>query len=568
MNPMKLRRRAAAEARPLSQPNDAEPLRFKDVLAVGSGPLLLSLAAAMLASGLSRLRILVTGAAPTDLERLEALLADARRATLNAEIVELTLPEAGGSTWREAIRPFEVILYVTQADTPDELRALHAACRAEGKTLLPAWCRRAVWMVGPLVTPASAGDWESAWRRIRRSAFESRPQGSAPNAVPGTPAAAAAAAPEAGDILAQVMLHTLYATAPGGEGAASGGSLYLFHTARLEGSWHPFLPHPLASGSAQGDRPRRYPLPSAFRRPARRGAPDLLAAFERLTSPSTGVFHLWDEGALRQLPLAQCRVQAADPRTDGPSGLLPVIRRAGLTHEEARREAGLAGIEAYAARLLEGRGIGLRGLGAGATAVEGICRALQHGLEAEWLARDTDRAPAVIGARLGEVADARCRYYWRALNVFSGEPLVGLGEEVFGFPVVWIGTNGRWYGSVGLNATLALRRALLRALLDVQNGGLNERDAGLTVPSVAESAGPSPLLPCASLPADAQEAEREVYRSALERLERAELALLVYKIAPDPSIPKSIAGLFGILLRSASDPVRPARRKKGGIDHA
>ena len=38
-----------------------------------------------------------------------------------------------------------------------------------------------------------------------------------------------------------------------------------------------------------------------------------------------------------------------------------------------------------------------------------------------------------------------------------------------GFPVVWVGTNDGWYGSVDLNITMALRNSLQQAIIKVQN---------------------------------------------------------------------------------------------------
>ena len=47
--------------------------------------------------------------------------------------------------------------------------------------------------------------------------------------------------------------------------------------------------------------------------------------------------------------------------------------------------------------------------------------------------------------------------------------MIGLGEEVSGFPVLWVGTNDGWYGGVGLKYDMALRNALQQALMKVQN---------------------------------------------------------------------------------------------------
>ena len=73
--------------------------------------------------------------------------------------------------------------------------------------------------------------------------------------------------------------------------------------------------------------------------------------FSRLTSEETGIFHTWEERNLTQLPLAQCYVQAVNPVSEGPADLLPEVVCAGFTHEEAKREAGLTGIEMYVSQM-------------------------------------------------------------------------------------------------------------------------------------------------------------------------------------------------------------------------
>lgn len=85
-----------------------------------------------------------------------------------------------------------------------------------------------------------------------------------------------------------------------------------------------------------------------------------------------------------QLPLAQCRVQPIDPLSDGPAELLQSVISSGLTHEEARREAGLAGIEAYGNRLVAILDLPTNvQIGAGETFTEGGYRGLQRCLVQE-----------------------------------------------------------------------------------------------------------------------------------------------------------------------------------------
>ena len=62
--------------------------------------------------------------------------------------------------------------------------------------------------------------------------------------------------------------------------------------------------------------------------------------------------------------------------------------------------------------------------------------------------------------------------------------MIGTGKEVSGFPVVWVGTKDGWYGSVDLNITMALRKALQQALIKVQNKSDSSNELACEVSSV------------------------------------------------------------------------------------
>jgi putative thiazole-containing bacteriocin maturation protein len=283
----------------------------------------------------------------------------------------------------------------------------------------------------------------------------------------------------------------------------------------------------------------------------------LLPYFSLLTSQESGIFHIWEEGDLKQLPLAQCRVQAADPLSEGPAELLPDIVCTGLTHEEARREAGLSGIEAYASRM-----VGLLvedgmvepqefvGVGAGETVAEGIYRGLQKCLAVELGKQQAEKKPSVFRVQLSAVEDERCLYYLQALTTIQGAPVIGLGEEVFGFPVVWVGTNGRWYGSVGLNVTMALRTALQQALQvalpKAQNQVMRYTTQALEASTVLlEEKVPQSLV----IPGYEETVQSEVLQSALQVLKRKDKRILVLDLALEPFLKEELAGVFGVLLR-------------------
>jgi putative thiazole-containing bacteriocin maturation protein len=510
--------------------------RQAGVLAVGSGPFFVSLVSALIESGLPKFHILITDSAPTNRERLNQFVEQARKTDPEVAVEEVALRKEGASAWRDAVRPFQSILYVSQEGDVEELRLLHAACREEKKMLLPAMCLHQAGMAGPLVHPESEGCWESAWRRIHRSAVCKDPKLHAFSST-------------AGAMLANVIVFELFKTVTGVAGSELRNSVFLLDLETLEGSWHPFLPHPLVSGwpgtAAEWvqDVDRRLQASSG-----RSAANGLFPYFSRLTSAQTGIFHIWEEGDLKQLPLSQCRVQAADPLSEGSSGLLPDIVCNGLTHEEARREAGLSGIEAYVSRLA---GVLVNtnefiGVGAGETAHEGVVRGLQAWLSEQFRHERKDRKPPVVRVQPGKVEDERCRFYLQALTTMQGAPIIGLGEQVSGFPAVWVGTGDCWYGSVGLNMTLALRKSLQAALLKAQNQAAYRDAHALEVSSVLLG-NEAPLS--LAIPASEGPAQPEVLRDALQVLKRNGKRLSVVDLAAEPFLKEGLGGVFGVLLR-------------------
>ena len=153
-------------------------------------------------------------------------------------------------------------------------------------------------------------------------------------------------------MLANVIVFELFKEITGVTESEQRNQFYLLDLDTLEGNWHSFLPHPLVNGHVTSEWVQIWMcgLNESLSKDETNG---LLLYFSQLTSEESGIFHIWEEGDLKQLPLAQCRVQAVDPLSEGPAELLPDIVCTGLTHEEARREAGLAGIEAYVSRAVD-----------------------------------------------------------------------------------------------------------------------------------------------------------------------------------------------------------------------
>lgn len=514
--------------------------RQSNVLAVGSGPFFVSLAGALLDSGLPTFHMLITDTVQTNRRRVEELAEHARRTDPDVAIEEMAMPITGIESWRQAVQAFDSVVYVSQSGDLEELKLLHTVCREEGKRFLPALILHQVGLAGPLVDPAAGaeGRWESAWRRLHQSAICKDPQ-------------LHKFSPTAGAMLANVIVFELFKKVTAVTDSELENSVFLLDLETLEGNWHPFLSHPLASGSQQMKRIEALDqhLEEQREKNERNG---LMHYFGTLTSAETGIFHIWEEEELTQLPLAQCRIQAVDPLTEGPAELLPKMVCSGLTHEEARKEAGIAGIEAYVSRMVSSTGFqGWIGVGAGETVEEGVCRGLQAYLYEEGKRQLADQRPIVQQVQLAQIEDERCQFYLKSLSIMQGTPVIGLGREVCGFPVVWVGVGGGWHGSVGLNLTLALRKSLQQALYQPQNREAVFTPQAMRADSVyLEEREPQAL----SISACDETMQKEVLQSAVQILKRQCKRLELYDLAQEPFLKEELAGVYGVLLREEESP--------------
>ncbi|CAH0344139.1 putative thiazole-containing bacteriocin maturation protein [Bacillus sp. CECT 9360] len=522
--------------------------RHIKVLAVGSGPFFVSLVSALIESGLPRFHVLITDSVPTNRHRLMELVAHARKTDPEVAVEEVTLQKEGVSSWREIVQPFDSILYVSQEGNVEELRVLHSVCRKEKKVFLPALYLHQVGVAGPLVQPDSNGCWESAWRRMHQSVLGKDQQFSTYSST-------------AGAMLANVIVFELFKEISGVSESERNNQFFLLELDTLEGNWHSFMPHPLVTGRAAAEWIQDIDI--RLEQESSRGeSSGLLLYFSQLTSAQSGIFHIWEEGDLKQLPLAQCRIQAVEPLSEGPAALLPDIICTGLTHEEARREAGLTGIEVYVSKtvdllvktLPQHQEIGVTnvelqefvGVGTGETFAEGVCRGLQRCLEDEFRKQQFNQKNFVTQVQLGAVEDERCQYYLQALTTMQRAPTIGLGREVSGFPVVWVDTKEGWYGGVGLNKTMALRKALQQAVIEAQNQTTNLTTQSLEVSIVIQD---EMALLNLVIPAGKKATQTEVLQSAIQDLERNQKKLLVFELKLEPFLKEELAGVFGVLLR-------------------
>ncbi|MEX2462396.1 MAG: bacteriocin maturation protein [Paenibacillaceae bacterium] len=523
--------------------------RQTKVLAVGCGPFLLSLIASLLESGLSMFHVLITDFVLTDRQRLVSLVERFRRTDPVTEIEEISFQKDRVGSWREVVQPFQSIMYVSQEGDIEELRTIHAVCREEKKMFIPAICIGQSGLAGPLAIPDVEGCWESAWLRIHRSALYKKTQ---------LPAFSSAA----GALLANVIVFELLKTVIRATEFDLKHKYYLLDLETLEGDMHAFVPHPIVNERVSAE----WVLDFALRVAQDSGSSDpdgLLPFFDRLTSAESGIFRTWEEGDLKQLPLSQCRVQVADPLSEGPAELMTDIVCSELTHKQARREAGLAGIEAYISRMtrllvtslhsqrkIEGRKLKPQefvGFGAGETFTEGVCRGLQKCLSEELGKRQVYQTPSLKQVQLYAIEDKQCQYYWSALSKMQGNPMIGSGEKVFGFPVIYVSSGGCWYSCVGLNMTMALRNALKQALQQAQNQSVclapqEVKDSfvviekmtplSLVIPSIEDSTAQSELL-----------------QTSLSILANNHKRLFVFDLELEPFLKNEPVKVLGMLLR-------------------
>ena len=307
----------------------------------------------------------------------------------------------------------------------------------------------------------------------------------------------------------------------------------------------------------------------------------LLNYFASLTDETVGIFHAWDEADLPQLPLATCLVQPVDVLSDGPARLLSSTVCTGLKHEEARCAAGLTGIEMYAERFTDeaiageslsgesfasGAIVGdaltdkaiagepmsnasFIGVGAGTTAAEALWRGLQQCLLSE-LRRAVKHVPSKIQRlKFTDVRDEKCQFYLQALSRFAEPPVIGRSQELFGFPVIWIGMDGHFVGCVGLNLTMALQRALEYTLLTkVWEGSNGTRiDARWVVESsTCVIGGEAPVSIAVETWNGFTASESDVVAAAFEQVERTGRTVTVWDLAVEPFLTQGLGGVFGV----------------------
>ncbi|WP_461610905.1 putative thiazole-containing bacteriocin maturation protein [Cytobacillus kochii] len=499
--------------------------RQAKVLVMGSGSLFVSLTSALLESGLPTFHMMMTEAVPTDHEVINEIVNHAKKDDPTVKVKEIPY----GKNWREVVQSFDWILYVSQNGDIDEVKEINQVCKEEKKAFLPALYLKQVGMAGPVVDSETEGCWESAWRRMHEAILEQERKQQPYSST-------------AGALLANIIVFEFFKQVTGAIDKKENNQFYLLNLESLQGEWISYYSHPLVENltfkpELVDDLNTRL-LRENTEQP---NANNLLEYFSLLTAKETGILHIWEEKDLTQLPLSQCYVQAVNPLAKGPATLLKKALCSGLTHEEARREAGLTGLEMYVSQMVKGRISGFMGIGAGECLAEAVCRGLQAYLEEERRGLPVDQQQSLLPVNLEEIEDRSCRYYLQSLTTLNGPPTIRMGNEILGFPVICIESNGFKYISSGLNITLALSHALQKALLNVQNeatiregeemnshDGIRGKEAKLNIPSCEHMT------------------KTELLQSAIYKLKEGHKEIVVYDLSFEPFLRKELAGVYGV----------------------
>ncbi|MGP4081118.1 putative thiazole-containing bacteriocin maturation protein [Pseudalkalibacillus sp. R45] len=500
-----------------------QEFRKSKVLLVGAGSIFLSAVNALLESGLPKFHALITDSMPTNRMRLSELVVQARKSDPDVAISMITTAERNHS-WREIVNSFDCVVYVSQQGELEELQTIESACRKEDTMFMPAVCVEGFGMAGPLMQPGSAGNWTAAWNSLHTSVFEDE--------KPNQPYSSTS-----GAMLANICAFELFKKMTEATTSTVQQKFYLLNLFTMEGKWHSFQPKP--------DVPQSFKqLDVRELSEAKSGSTELLVAFSHLTSEVSGVFHKWEEGDLCQIPLSQCWIQTVDPLSEGPAELLPAEVCSGLTHHDVRREAGLVGLERYSEKLI--RNLDVQDVvcsGAGESSTEAVSRGLQKCLLDELQKQTENRKITATMVMVKEIQDKHCQFYLQALRTMGKEPLIGLGKEFNGLPVIWVKYKDRAYGSTGLTITDALRNALHHAVTKHQNKSGKRSTRAIEVQNVR-------LQEKEPVGIDIQTTDTaKSLQAALQILENNRRYVEVFDLAMEPLLKKEQAVVVGVVLR-------------------
>ncbi|MET8174282.1 TOMM precursor leader peptide-binding protein [Streptomyces clavifer] len=302
--------------------------RATRVAVLGDGPVARWCVLSLIRNGCAAVAFdaaLADGSAGVTSQQFEAIHQEAAELAEHDCPVETTLLPArqAGSPppgWA-AYEGYDVVVAASGPDVPRTVLALLREGVPQGRTLLPAWTfgRRAV--VGPVMTPDTAGCWSCAALRLG-GAGDSEPSAAADlwsGLALGTGTSGEQPAGPLAAMLGNLLGYEVFRLVTGALPAETRGQVLIQDMASFDVASEPLLPHPrcpFCAGRTLEGGPEPVDLASAPARPAFlptvATAPDdeaaegPLAELERrsaLVRPHTGVFTRYADEPLTQTPL-------------------------------------------------------------------------------------------------------------------------------------------------------------------------------------------------------------------------------------------------------------------------
>ncbi|MED1864339.1 bacteriocin maturation protein [Fictibacillus nanhaiensis] len=493
--------------------------RESKIAVIGCGQLLYSLTQSLVQSGLPAFTLLHTNLERSEINKLQKIIEAATTAEPQPNI---TLTPLKPDTCINDLQNFDYVLYGHENEDTQQLSMIQNICSSHSKSFLPVTLQNNHAFVGPFILSESAACWRSAFLRLSNKDYKENFATSSTRTV--------------SMMLANVAVFELFKKITGVQENHE-NAIYQLDVETLEGSWHPVSPHPLVNKKMKIEH---IDNPLSFLKKSSNRELDLHSLFYQITSSETGIFHMFEEEDLIQLPLSQCKVKVADPFWENPS---TIITCSGRTHEDARLEAGLSGIETYVKNLFKELPEAMN-VGTGRTAAEGMSRALQNSLQ-EIFMKSKDKFQVAAKFDLPSIKDSYSLFMISALSTLGGEVILYLGEKVLGFPVIWVQQNEKFYGSVGLNEKLTLQNALQGALMHRQN---KENVSSMNC-VISSTIIPNSELKMINFPEQKEVSITETLTTALQTLKDNNFNAQFYTLHAE-SILNDNTSLYGITLSS------------------
>jgi hypothetical protein len=157
--------------------------------------------------------------------------------------------------------------------------------------------------------------------------------------------------------------------------------------------------------------------------------------------------------------------------------------------------------------------------------------------------RESLQKNIISSLELDAMEDETCRFYLKALTTMQKEPDIALGEDLHGFPVVYVRGRNGWYGNTGFTITKALRGSLQQALFQAQNG--TDAFHANPIAAILEKENVERIV----IPAGEERIEPDHLKEALHTLKVNQKQVMVYELDMEPVFMQELEGVFGVLLR-------------------